>query len=289
LSGQAKVDYDAARTLYVDGDAASALVKFQSAYDLSHEPRLLWNLAACQKQLRHYATLEGLLKRFLSEGRNTITDQERNEANGLLETIAPFLADANIEVNQVGAEVTVDDASVGRTPLAGLVRVDLGTRKIRVEKAGFVPYQETLKVTGGGAFTLNVVLRKEVHQGQLRVYADSGAHIRIDGQDKGYGVFSGTLPSGSHLIEVSATGKLPYRSEVEISDNHTNTLRALLEQRPPAQSAFDTTWLWATGGVLLAAALGVASYYEFGPSHQTPSPLTGTLSPGSVQLAFVRH
>src|SRR5882724_2714841 len=55
LTGGAKSDYEAARLLYGDGDHAGALVKFQSAFDQSKEPRLLWNMAACEKNLRHYA------------------------------------------------------------------------------------------------------------------------------------------------------------------------------------------------------------------------------------------
>lgn len=289
LSGQAKQEYEAARLLYLDGDPASALVKFQSAYELSHEPRLLWNLAACHKQLRHYAEVERVLKRYLAEGNSVITDNDRAEANSLLLTIAPLLADATIQVNEPEASIYLDGALVGKSPLPSKTRLDLGPRKLRVEKPGYTPYEESFAVSGGVAVTLSVSLTKEVHQGRLRVIADGGAQIRVDRESKGFGVWAGSLPSGAHVVEVSATNKLPYHSEVVVSDNQTNTLRAMLEDKSTAEPGFDTTWLWVAGSAVLAAGLGVLGYYEFGPSHQTPSAPFGTLDPGQVQLSFVRH
>jgi hypothetical protein len=289
LTGQAKQEYDAGRLLYLDGDAASALVKFQSAYDLSHEPRLLWNLAACHKQLRHYAELERLLKRYLAEGNSVISTEDRAEANTLLQTIAPLLTDATIEVNEPGASIYVDGTYMGQSPLPEVARLDLGTRKLRVEKPGFTIYEESIAVGGGAPLALSVKLIKEVHQGRLRVVADGGAEIHVDGQNKGFGVWVGLLPSGAHRVEVTATGKLPYHSDVVVTDNQTNTLRAMLEDRPAKDAEFDTTWLWVAGSALLATGLGVVGYYEFGPTHQTPTTPFGTLDPGHVQLSFVRH
>src|SRR6187399_1311780 len=54
LTGEAKTHYDIARILYRDGDHAGALAKFRRAYEISHDVRLLWNMAACEKNLRHY-------------------------------------------------------------------------------------------------------------------------------------------------------------------------------------------------------------------------------------------
>jgi hypothetical protein len=289
LAGSAKADYEAARLLYLDGDFSSALVKFQSAYDISHEPRLLWNLAACHKQLRHYAQLEALLKRYLVEGASVISAADRAEANGLLETIGPFLADATIQVNETASNVYVNDQFIGQSPFTGPIRLDLGSRRLRVEKVGFVPYEEVLQVRGGSAIAIAVSLQPEVHQGTLRVFADGGGQIRVDGQVRGIGVWSGILPSGPHLVEVSANGKLPYHSDVVVMDNQTNSLRAMLENRPTSGSGFDTTWLWVAGSALLAAGLGVAGYYQFGPDQRAPAPVTGTLDPGKVSAGNYRR
>src|SRR6476469_2894036 len=58
---------EAARLLYGDGDHAGALVKFQAAFDQSKDPRLLWNMAACEKNLRHYAKVMALVERYVKE------------------------------------------------------------------------------------------------------------------------------------------------------------------------------------------------------------------------------
>src|SRR5262245_5084124 len=55
LTGMAKAEYEAGRILYGDKDYTSAIAKFQQAYQLSNEPRLLFNIAVCQKNLRKYS------------------------------------------------------------------------------------------------------------------------------------------------------------------------------------------------------------------------------------------
>lgn len=64
LTGQVRKDYDTARVLLADGDFGGALVKFTAAYDASKDGRLLWNIAACEKTLRHYARAVALLRRY---------------------------------------------------------------------------------------------------------------------------------------------------------------------------------------------------------------------------------
>ena len=58
LSGAAKAEYDAGKLLYQDGDYAGAQLKFRAAYETSKDPRLLWNMAAAEKNLRHYAQVQ---------------------------------------------------------------------------------------------------------------------------------------------------------------------------------------------------------------------------------------
>ena len=92
LIGEPKADYDAAKLLYGNGDYAGALVKFTAAYDKSKDPRLLWNIAACEKNLHHYARVLAYLRRYLAEGQAVLSEAEKVDAEALLKFIQPLTA-----------------------------------------------------------------------------------------------------------------------------------------------------------------------------------------------------
>ena len=82
LTGEAKAAYDSGRLLFEDGDSPGALAKFSRAYDVSHDARLLWNMASCEKELRHYGRAAALIGRYLQEGGDRISaSQSRMSSN----------------------------------------------------------------------------------------------------------------------------------------------------------------------------------------------------------------
>src|SRR5262245_25362694 len=84
LTGMARAEYEAGKILYADGDFAGAALKFQRAYDESKDPRLLWNQAAAEKNLRHYVRVSELVERYVQESGERLSDQDRAEAQALL-------------------------------------------------------------------------------------------------------------------------------------------------------------------------------------------------------------
>ena len=64
LTGVAKAEYEGAKILYIDKDFASAIAKFQRAYELSSDARLLFNIAVCQKNLRKYSKMLATVRVF---------------------------------------------------------------------------------------------------------------------------------------------------------------------------------------------------------------------------------
>lgn len=285
LTGAAKDEYEAGKLLYGDGDYAGAVLKFQSAYDLSKDARLLWNMAAAEKSLRRYVRVQALLEQYLLEGGSLLTDADRADAQALLDTVRAFIAELTINVNEAGATVIVDGAPVGTTPLPGPVRVEMGSRQIRVHKPGFKEYSTTTNAVGGGKSTIDVKLEAEVKEGRLRVLAEAGAAIRVDGKLVGLGQWEGTLPSGPHSIEVTAKGKLKYHSDSMVEDKQLTTLQVTLQAEPSplADKSSGAPWLWIGGGVLLAAGLGVGAYFLFRPEDEgPPPPIEGSL--GTVEL-----
>jgi hypothetical protein len=287
LTGMARAEYAAARILYDDGDFQGALTKLKSAHEMSKDPRLLWNMAACEKNLRHYALALGLVERYLSEGGALVSTDDRAAADAFVETIRGFVADLTLEVNEPGAEITIDGQPVGTSPLAGPVKVDMGVHEIRVKKAGFVDFALSQDLPGGRAVGVTATLTVERHEGKLRIVAGPQDAIQVDGKTVGTGLWEGVMPSGTHTVYVSAKGKLSYRTDVVVKDNDVSTVHVNLqsEAKPMVvvQKEGVPAWIWITGGVLAAGA-GVGAYFLLRPDDEAEyrAPQQGTW--GAIDL-----
>jgi hypothetical protein len=66
-------------------------------------------------------------------------------------TLVRLHANVAVDSNIAGAEVFVDDASAGTTPLAAPIDVSQGTHHVRVQRAGYAPYETEVNVTSEGA------------------------------------------------------------------------------------------------------------------------------------------
>ena len=229
LTGEAKADYEAGKLLFGDGDYAGAEIKLQSAYDKSQDARLLWNVAACEKQQRHYAKTIALVHRYLDTGGALLTDQDRAEAKALLDAIESFTVKLTI-VTEPGAEISIDDEVVGTAPLDHPIVVDLGNRKISVKKAGFKDAVKEVPVGGSAEAKVEVKLELEVHQGHLVVTTQKDATIAIVGAQVGVGRFEGDLKSGGHTLRVEAKDMVPYQSEVVLADDEKRTIEVPLQR-----------------------------------------------------------
>jgi len=239
LSGQAKADYEVGLALLRDGDFAGALVKFQASFEASKDPRLLFNLAVCEKSMRHYARAVVLLRQFVGDPSPLIPPAKRDEAAELAKTFEQFTVSLTVEVNETDAEVEIDDRAVGKTPLAEPILVDIGSRKVRVRKEGFRESVTTTLVGGNPTHLASVKLEREVHEGKLAVTAPSGALVEIDGKPAGPAPSGAaielTLPAGGHTLRVTAPGMRTYEREVVVKDKETRSVDVQLERTLPPE------------------------------------------------------
>jgi hypothetical protein len=287
LTGAARGEYEAGKLLYNDGDYAGAALKFMRAYDESKDPRLLWNAAAAEKNLRRYVRVAELVGRYMTEAGDRLTAEELAEAKVLLDTVRAFISDVTFKVVPDGATITVDDQPIGVSPLPGPVQIEMGQRRLKVSKPGFQDFSAAQSFTGGAATSVEIALQAVVHEGKLRIIAGPGDVIRVDGNVVGTGEWEGTLPSGAHSVAVTGEGKRPYQSEAVVQDNQGSTLRVALDPESSAGGGGDLTWLWVAGGAVAAAGLGVGAYFMFKPEDEgPPPPILGTLNPGAVPLSF---
>jgi hypothetical protein len=271
LTGEAKRDYESARLLYDNGDYASASVKFHSAYEHSRaqnpkwegDPRLLWNAASCEKNLRHYARAIALVRRYLDSRSPLVTPDGARAAQAFLAAAEPLTSPLVIQANVPGALVYLDDELLGKTPLEGSVRVDIGTHRLLVTKGEHTDYAETFTIAGAEELRITAVLRRIQRRGVLIVRASPGDRIALDGVLLGIGRAEATLPSGFHLLRVSAPGARPFEERVEVTVQGTRTVDVVLE-RDTATSELPP-WVWAAGGSLATGLLLTGGYFLLGP------------------------
>jgi hypothetical protein len=279
LTGPAKASYESAKLLFRDGDFKGALVQFQSAYGASKDARLKWNLAACEKNLRHYSQVKRLLREYVAESEK-LTDEDRNDAVELLRVIEPFTAKLRIEASEPDAAVYIDDVAVGKTPLPAPVELDIGVHKVRVQKDDYEAFALDVPVGGAPELSMNAKLVRIVHEGRLVLKAPSNAVVTLDGKVVGQGSYQGVLHSGGHSLRVTAPDFRSYQSEILVEDNKVRTLDITLE---PEVKKGVPTWVWVlSGSVVAAGAVGVGSYFLLKPGD--PIKPAGTFSPGSADI-----
>jgi len=283
LTGTAKSDYDAGKLLFADHDFAGANIKFRAAYDLSHDARLLWNMAACEKNLRHYALAARLVHEYLDTGGALLGEQDRTDATQLLAALQSFVVKLTITVNEPGAEIDVDDASVGTSPLAKPLIVDLGERKIVVKKPGFKDVTKSLTVGANAEEKVAITLVADVHEGTLVVTTAPGARVLLDGGEVGVGGFRGRVKSGGHTLRVEAEGMQPLQQEVVLEDGETRTVDAPLVPVVVAPGKLPPSYRGLYG------RFSTPFWFGIGGSYLPPPGVAGTpLSGGTFGLANLK-
>lgn len=157
--------------LYRDGDFRAALAEFKRANELGPSYRILYNIGQAQIELRNYPAARKTFVRYLEEGGSEISKERADEIAALVATCSERVAEVTVRVNRPGAELFVDDVSIGSDPPSGLVIVGAGRRKISARVAGLPPVMRFVEVTGGDKVTVELSLDAPVARPKAPVTA----------------------------------------------------------------------------------------------------------------------
>ncbi|HTB76383.1 MAG TPA: PEGA domain-containing protein [Polyangiaceae bacterium] len=218
LPETARKAWDAAKQLAGASDFRGALVEFQRAYDLSHNPRVLFNVGVTEKLLTHYARAVDAWDKEQSEGAGQLTPAELQELKNAVSIVQQFVTTIDVTANEAEATLTIDDYPVGKTPFAGAVRIDVGKHVLKLSKEGFIDALEPVDVAAGArtpvAFKLEPINKTALVS--VTVGGAPTASIFVDGRDMGPAPFKGELSADRHTIEARSPGFVTVGQTVDV-------------------------------------------------------------------------
>lgn len=267
LEGEAKLAYDQATLLFQDHDYAGASTKYHAALNASHDPRLLWNIAACEKELRHYVRASALVDQFLREAGASVPPERVEQAKATQDALKQLFDAVRFDVQPSGARVLVDGEEIGRAPLPGVVLFDIGKHTLRVEQDGFLPYESSFEVGVTRSLALEVTLRpvpppvpveapKPANPTLTVTPSEADEIVSVDGAVVGGGKWEGVLSPGPHHVDVTGKGRRPRAIDLTLAAGEHRVLEVSLV--PETHAA---VWPWIVGGAALVVAGGITGTY----------------------------
>ena len=288
--------------LYKEGDYKAAQVEFKRAYEIAPNYRVLYNLGQVSYQLRDYAAALRSFQAYLEQGGREVPAARRNQLNAEIARLRSRVGNLAVEADVPGADVSVDDVWVGRTPLSEPALVSAGQHKVSVLKPGASsPVVRTVEVGGGDKVELKFELGPIAPppdptpppaattaapppalppppppENKLPMYAAWGA--------------TGLLAVGTIVAAIVTRGQEndleKQRDEVPVSRNDLEDARGRVRTFALVTDVLGVATL-AAGGVATYLTLRPAAKSQSGagPSRQALSPWQLGVGPGAVSFS----
>ncbi len=153
---EASKHFQRAVSLYNEADYRAALVEFRRAYALSPNAAVLYNVGEAEYQLQDYAGALVTFERYLTE--SNPLEVHRTEVESNVEVLRARVGHITITTTPPGADVTVDDQAIGKTPFDKAVLVSIGHRKVISSMPGRLPVTRYVDVAADDNVTVAIQL-----------------------------------------------------------------------------------------------------------------------------------
>ena len=187
-----------------DGDLRGALIEFKRAYAISPNYRVLYNLGQVCNELREYTEAQRYLQRYLTDGAGEVEPARKREVEATLAKLNGRIANLVIATNLQGAELYVDNVSVGKSPLSEPIRVSVGTRIVSATISGRPRVSQVVEAAGGDTLAVRLEFTANAHDDvqhpAQRSSAQSGAKSSGTGPALWLGIGTGALAVGAGVM-----------------------------------------------------------------------------------------
>lgn len=155
---EARKHYERGLQLTNEENYEAALVEMERAYQLAPSYRIQYNLGRIHRQLNNYSAALRSYETYLQEGGANIPSERRAEVEKDLAVLKSRIASIEVVTNVPGADVSIDDVPVGKTPLTRTVVVNPGRRRVSATKPGYAPAAQVVTVAGTDALVVRLDL-----------------------------------------------------------------------------------------------------------------------------------
>jgi hypothetical protein len=264
--------------LYSEADYRAALNEFRRAYELEPRFQVLYNIAMTDYQLLDYAGALQAFEKYLRDGGGEVPAAKRSEVERELGKLRARVAKLEIISNVSGAQVTIDDAPIGTTPLAGPVLVSAGRRRVTVSASGRTPASTMVDVVGGDTRKISVELQAAPDSGRASAGTPPPT-IPVEPPPRSI-PWVGWIITGAFAVGTGVTGVLALQAS---SDLKTKLGTLGVSQQDIDSAHSKTTSLGIASDALLGAtavAAGVSLYFTLRtpPADTARAPLPTTIA-----------
>lgn len=270
--------------LYGEADYRAALVEFKRAYATSPNVAVLYNVGETEYQLQDYAGALTTFERYLTEA--GASEPHRGEVEGTMDVLRARVGHLTILTTPPGADVTVDDQAVGRTPFDRSLLVSIGRRKVVASMTGRPPVSRYVDVAADDNVSVTLQL-PAAESSSAALLRDLSAPSRTDAASSANGTGAALRTLGWVVTGMSAAGAVTFGL---LAMKESNDLQAARASYPTSSATLNhdaslTTTYSVLADSLTAAAVVVGGITLYSTLSSSPSaPKRG--SAGTTRLSL---
>lgn len=265
---------DEAKSLFQEGIAAfhagdypAALESFESSYSIRPMPKVLFNIAMCQKAMYRYTDALDTFNNFIETAklprRSPMYREVLSERSELLSKVGHI----TVISTPLDSQVLIDGTPIGNTPLTSGQPVDPGEHHVTVEKTGYRPFRRQVSIAGGT--TLEIQAKLQPESGIVEIRCPHDVELLINGEQQESCPFIGKLSAKSHRMTLKKPGAAPIeqaftlrpdeRLLLDFSSPHTQQSLSMNTSPASRQTFTRNPLLLTVGGIASALAVGAGS------------------------------
>jgi hypothetical protein len=210
LTGEARESFDEGAKLYRDKRLAQAREAFAAAFAKSNDPRVLFNVAVCEKALGRYARAVVTLERSLALIGPSENPEYTERARSAIATISQYVGKIAVEAKTDGLSVTIDGEPVRER----VVTVEIGEHVVEARREGFESETRKVSLAAGEtvavAFALKAIELKS--SASISCPDAPSCAVEVDGERLGQGPVAFNGAPGSYIVRATVGGQ-PYAQE----------------------------------------------------------------------------